>query len=251
MKFRIAILCIAISMVNSLYAQEIDLTDSTELTDEMALEAGMTPIEDHIMNQMKGVLTPKVEVADVERAIKSYRLVIAVNKSASGSDAQKVNVYENGQLVFTDKVSTGREQVENKTKSGRVYFSTTPIGFYRPVTVYKDYYSNTWQAPMPNAVFFRGGIAIHATTESHYKELGKRASGGCVRLTLESSKLMREKIMLTGMGNQPGQYGIVNEGYKRNRITKNSIKVDKLARYTGDLLKEQVDSWDTVIVVYE
>ena len=37
---------------------------------------------------------------------------------------------------------------------------------------------------MHYAVFYipGSGIALHATTPSHYGELGKRASGGCVRL---------------------------------------------------------------------
>ncbi|MDD2774154.1 MAG: L,D-transpeptidase [Elusimicrobiales bacterium] len=43
-------------------------------------------------------------------------------------------------------------------------------------------------APMPNAVFFNGNIAIHAT--EHEDLLGQPASHGCVRVSLATSKLI-------------------------------------------------------------
>lgn len=220
------------------------------LTDEEALAEGMTPIEEHLMSEMRAVLTPGLNSEGVARAAKTHRLVIAVNKASKGPDAQTLRIFENGVEVFKEKISTGREKQE-KAKSGRVYLSTTPKGYFRPTKVYKDYMSYTWKAPMPNAVFFVGGIALHATTQSHYAELGKRASGGCVRLKLEDSKFIREKVMDTGRGSQPGQYSIVKEAAGRNRIGNNTVSVDQISRQSGDLLNSKVSSWDTVIVVYE
>ena len=104
---------------------------------------------------------------------------------------------------------------------------------------------------MPNAVFFIGGIAVHATGTSHYPELGTRASGGCVRTKLEISKLIREKVMETGRGSQAGQFKMVKESEGRNRITNNMVVVDKINRQTGDIVNGKLNSWDTVIVVYE
>lgn len=218
------------------------------LTDEEALAEGMTPIEEYLMSEMQAVVTPGLNREGVLRAAKTHRFVIAINKSSTGPDAQTMTVYENGVEVLKEKVSTGREKQE-KAKSGRVYLSTTPKGFFRPTKIYKDYMSYTWKAPMPNAVFFVGGIAIHATTA--VQDLGKRASGGCVRTKQEVSQWIREKVMDTGLGSQPGQYKIVREDAGRNRITNNTISVDQVNRNTGDLLNTKVNSWDTVIVVYE
>jgi hypothetical protein len=151
--------------------------------------------------------------------------------------------------VLTPGLSS--EGVLQAAQSGRVYFSSTPKGYFRPTKLYTDYMSYTWQAPMPNAVFFIGGIAIHATTEDAYAKLGTRASGGCIRTVMEASSLIRKKIMETGRGDQPGQFRLVREGSGRTRVTSNSVSVSQLNRNTGSLLRTSVDSWDTVIVVYE
>lgn len=220
------------------------------LTDEEAMAEGMTPIEQYMMSEMKAVLTPGLNSEGVAQAVKTHRLVIAVNKAAKGPGAQTLTIFENGVEVFKDKISTGREKQE-KSKSGRVYFSTTPKGYFRPTKIYKDYMSYTWNAPMPNAVFIVGGIALHATSQSHYKELGTRASGGCVRLKLEQSKMIREKVMDTGKGSGAGQFSIVTEAKGRNRIANNTVSVDQISRHTGDIINGKVHSWDTVVVVYE
>ncbi len=220
------------------------------LTDQEAMEDGMMPIEDYVVSEMKAVVTPGLNSEGVARAAHTHRLVIAINKAAKGPDAQTLRIFENGVEILKEKISTGREK-EEKAKSGRVYFSTTPKGFFRPTKVYRDYMSYTWQAPMPNAVFFIGGIAVHATGTSHYPELGTRASGGCVRTKLEISKLIREKVMETGRGSQAGQFKMVKESEGRNRITNNMVVVDKINRQTGDIVNGKLNSWDTVIVVYE
>jgi hypothetical protein len=113
---------------------------------------------------------------DIYRA----KIVAIINKSTIGSTTQLMRVYVDGELKFEWKVSTGREKVE-KAKSGRVYKTTTPVGYYRPTKLVKNYHSNTWKAEMPNSVFFNGGIAVHAST--HIEQLGQRASGGCIRLS--------------------------------------------------------------------
>ena len=219
-------------------------------TDSEAIEEGMIPVEDYILMEMNAATTPGLNSQGVAQAVRNNRMVIAVNKATKGPDAQTMTIYENGSVILREKISTGREKQEN-SKSGRVYVSTTPKGFFRPTKIYKDYLSYTWNAPMPNAVFFVGGIAIHATGKSHYPELGTRASGGCVRTKLETSEFVRNKVMETGRGNRPGQFTIEKEAQGRNRIAKNSVTVDQVNRNNGDLLNEQVTSWDTVIVVYE
>lgn len=64
--------------------------------------------------------------------------------------------------------------------SGRSGFST-PGGSYAPTRLEVMHYSHTYDmAPMPHAIFFRGGYAIHGTSAS--SALGSPASHGCVRL---------------------------------------------------------------------
>lgn len=223
---------------------------AAEITDTEALEEGMMPIDQYVLAEMKAVVTPGLNSQGVAEAIRSHRLVIAINKAAKGPMAQTLTMYENGTEILHEKISTGREKQE-KAKSGRVYVSTTPKGFFRPTKIYRDYLSYTWNAPMPNSVFFIGGIAIHAAAKASYKDLGTRASGGCIRTVLETSKLIREKVMESGRGSGEGQYKIVAEAKGRNRIANNSILVDQVSRYSGDILNAKINSWDTVIIVYE
>lgn len=220
------------------------------LTDEEAREEGMMPVEEFVIGELKAAVTPGLNSEGVAEAVRTHRLVIAVNKAAKGPNAQTLTMYENGEEILKEKISTGREK-EEKAKSGRVYLSTTPKGFFRPTKMYKDYLSYTWNAPMPNAVFIIGGIALHATSKSHYAELGTRASGGCIRLLLETSKMIREKVMDTGMGSGAGQFKVVTEEKGRNRITNNTVSVDQISRQTGAILNAKVNSWDTVVIVYE
>lgn len=64
--------------------------------------------------------------------------------------------------------------------SGREGFGT-PRGVYRPQWSSKMWFSRTYDnAPMPHAVFFNGGIAVHATQSLGM--LGRPASHGCIRL---------------------------------------------------------------------
>jgi hypothetical protein len=220
------------------------------LTDEEALAEGMTPIDEYFMANMKAILTPGVSPEGVLEAVNRHRLVIAINKSTKGPDAQTLTMYENGVEILKEKISTGRERQETAV-SGKVYLSTTPLGYFRPTKMYTDYLSYTWNAQMPNAVFFIGGIAIHATSPSYYHQLGQRASGGCIRTRIETSKLVREKVMDSGRGSQEGQYKIVKEASGRNRITGNTISVEQIKRYTGELEVPLISSWDTVIIVHE
>lgn len=272
----------------------LNSTYALALTDMQALEDGMTPAEEVGMNpdDLSGIMnferseyvTTIPSLEDIQNVIKSHKQVIVVNKAAKGPDAQTLRVYQDGQIkklkekktitkivdgkkvketieeeLESVKISTGREKNETAS-SGRKYFSTTPKGFFRPHRIYKMYYSNTWKADMPNAMFINCsrydfnrecGIAIHATSASHYPELGKRDSGGCIRTRLEVSEQLRKMVMDTGMGSEPGQFKIKTESYRRDRIMNNSVKVDLVDRDNGGITAKKVNSWDTVIVIYE
>jgi lipoprotein-anchoring transpeptidase ErfK/SrfK len=82
---------------------------------------------------------------------------------------QRMEVYVEGRLRHRWTVSTG--------KNGH----DTPGGTYRPQRLEREWYSTKYDdAPMPHAIFFHGGYAIHGTTAT--RQLGRAASHGCIRL---------------------------------------------------------------------
>jgi lipoprotein-anchoring transpeptidase ErfK/SrfK len=83
--------------------------------------------------------------------------------------AQSMRVYINGAERYVWPVSTAR----------RGY--VTPVGTFRPQRLERIWYSRKYDnAPMPHAIFFLGGYAIHGTNAT--RSLGRPASHGCVRL---------------------------------------------------------------------
>lgn len=267
----------------------LTIHSANAFTDQMALEEGMTPMSEMEQTEMRGDDLKEVmnyerseyvstipSQEDIDNVVKSHGQVIVVNKgkrSASNPLGQTLSVYQNGVVhplsyttlnsreTFTKDavdISTGREK-EEIAESGRAYFSSTPKGFFRPQRVYENYYSITWAADMPNAVFMcqnfarECGIAIHATTKSHYAELGTKASGGCVRTRLDISQQLRKLVMNSGLGSEPGNFTVRPDGThpKRRKIFNNSVAVDQISLKTGDIENLKVKSWDTVIVVYE
>jgi hypothetical protein len=88
---------------------------------------------------------------------------------------QSMQVYVDSRLAYTFAVSTAR----------RGY--VTPLGFYRAQWLSPKHRSRKYDnAPMPWAVFFHGGYAVHGTTE--IRKLGNPASHGCVRLHPDNAK---------------------------------------------------------------
>jgi lipoprotein-anchoring transpeptidase ErfK/SrfK len=54
-------------------------------------------------------------------------------------------------------------------------------------------------APMPYAIFFNGGYAIHGT--DHVKRLGRPASHGCVRLHPRNAAALYARVRQAGRNN--------------------------------------------------
>lgn len=81
---------------------------------------------------------------------------------------QKMTLTEYGKVVGSWPVSSGAEG------------HRSPTGTFRPVWSSKMWYSKQYDnAPMPHAVFFNGGVAMHATQS--VGRLGTPASHGCIR----------------------------------------------------------------------
>ena len=235
---------LALSLTSAAYAEGEILQP---FTDDMAESLGMTPEDEVEESEDK---SNKDVGATINQVIKDNRVVVVVNKAARGAGAQTLTVYENGIEVLKTKVSTGKEERVTST-SGRTYLSITPKGFFRPTKMYTDYLSFAWKSQMPNAVFFINGIAIHATATTQYPKLGTRASGGCVRTTLEDSKKIRELVMESGKGSAIGNYVVAREAAGRNIIQGNSVMVPAISRSTGLKATGNVNSWETVIHVHE
>ena len=86
------------------------------------------------------------------------------------------------------KVSTGRPGLD------------TPEGAYKPTWLDANHKSDQYEdAPMPYAVFFTGGYAVHATEFT--KRLGTPASHGCVRLSLENAETFFNLVKTYGKAN--------------------------------------------------
>jgi lipoprotein-anchoring transpeptidase ErfK/SrfK len=144
-----------------------------------------------------------------ESWINQYPLVIVINKSNIGSSKQSLRMYEYGNLTFTTAVSTGREQWEQQKKwvfghgPKKGYFSSTNQGYFRAEYLSADHKSKLWGTKMPWAVFFNEGIAIHQAPKGTEGALGKRASGGCVRISNKVAQWVFQKVKATGTGLLP------------------------------------------------
>ncbi len=83
---------------------------------------------------------------------------------------QRMTVLVNGAPTYSWPVSTARRGYR------------TPAGSYGVQRMERMWYSRKYHmSPMPHALFFRGGYAIHGTYS--IRQLGRPASHGCVRLS--------------------------------------------------------------------
>lgn len=98
---------------------------------------------------------------------------------------QTMTVKQYGETLYNWKVSTGRTGYR------------TPGGIYRPQRMHKIWYSKKYDnAPMPYAIFFNGGYAIHGTASTG--RLGYPASHGCVRLATENARALYNLVIEVG-----------------------------------------------------
>ena len=80
-----------------------------------------------------------------------------------------MQVSADGAYLYTWRVSTGRPGYG------------TPAGVFHPQWMAARWFSRVYyNAPMPHAIFFHGGFAIHGSYD--IARLGGPASHGCIRL---------------------------------------------------------------------
>ena len=105
-------------------------------------------------------------------------------------------------LIYDWPVSTGREKRE-RTPSGRKTYTHTTEGIFKldPNRFHKLWKSRTWNADMPWTMFLDlvengglSGLALHAAGKGKISQLGRRASGGCIRLHPDNAKFLFQLI---------------------------------------------------------
>lgn len=102
--------------------------------------------------------------------------------------SQTMTVTKNGFVVHKWKVSTAR--------NGYV----TPTGSWKAKWASRHHRSRKYDnAPMPYAIFFNGGYAVHATFD--LKRLGSPASHGCIRLHPNNAATFFSLAQKYGLGN--------------------------------------------------
>lgn len=102
--------------------------------------------------------------------------------------AQTMTVTHYGKVLYEWPVSTARQ--------GYI----TPEGDFRPYRMHKMWRSRTYDnAPMPFAVFYDRGWAVHGTTA--VSRLGTPASHGCVRLETANAEAFYTLVRQVGPGN--------------------------------------------------
>jgi hypothetical protein len=108
-------------------------------------------------------------------------VVVTVSKSQ-----QRAAVVVDGTETYRWPVSTGVRGHE------------TPVGSFRPHDLERHWYSRQYQlTPMPWAVFFYRGYAVHGTMEAY--NLGQAASHGCVRLRPDNAALLFALVRRQGL----------------------------------------------------
>jgi hypothetical protein len=110
-------------------------------------------------------------------------LLVNVSKSQ-----QRLSVLIDGAEAYRWPVSTGRRGHE------------TPSGSFHPIRLERHWYSRQYElTPMPWAMFFHRGYAVHGTMEAY--NLGHAASHGCVRLRPDNAAILYSLMRRQGLGN--------------------------------------------------
>jgi lipoprotein-anchoring transpeptidase ErfK/SrfK len=110
-------------------------------------------------------------------------VTVQIDKSA-----QRMSVSVDGVNRYNWAVSTGRNGYG------------TPNGTFHPQSMMRSYFSRKYyNAPMPHAIFFYYGFAIHGTT--NISQLGGPASHGCVRLHPSNAATLFSLVQRSGANN--------------------------------------------------
>ncbi len=143
-----------------------------------------------------------------------FDMYLYVSKAVEGVWAQQMFVFEKPDgaagrdLALTARlqVSTGREQEER-------YWTGTPTGLFRldKDRFFEEAWSYQWDGvAIPWSMFFdysyrtrKSGYAIHAAIPEFENALGRRASAGCIRLSMEHAEWLFKRVRTEFAGPMP------------------------------------------------
>ena len=134
----------------------------------------------------------------MRRSVITITIWLAVAACASNAEArldlyvdkttQRIAVVQDGYLRYLWPVSTGGDGYG------------TPNGTYVPERLERSWFSKEYyNAPMPYAIFFHNGYAIHGSYD--IARLGGPASHGCVRLYPQHAAILFDMVEREGPGN--------------------------------------------------
>jgi hypothetical protein len=153
---------------------------------QIKLAARFAPVDyrlrEHAMR--RSLVIPMIALGAVVAASDAEaKLDLFIDKST-----QQISVIQNGRLLYVWPVSTGQDR------------SSTPSGVYAPERLERTWFSKAYyNAPMPHAIFFHNGFAIHGSYD--IARLGGPASHGCVRLHPQDAALLYGMVEQEGPGN--------------------------------------------------
>lgn len=165
---------ICLSALALLTSAQANAKTATAKTSEMNVRASPTmPVIEGQIRLLDVKATPKAQIPQPP-------VIAKVDLSE-----QKMRVYLNGNEVHSWKVSTARKGY------------STPQGDFTPYRMHTMWHSRKYNnSPMPYAVFFHKGWAIHGTNA--IRRLGRPASHGCVRLHPKNAQKLFNLIKTAG-----------------------------------------------------
>lgn len=192
-----------------------------------------------------------------QTSLNDFVNVIVINKNAKGPGAQTLKLYSNRQLMLETSVSTGREDLEivapltgafrkifGAKGTSESHWRHTTRGFYTIKRVEDaEYRSGESKVQMPYAMFFndKRGLAVHQVPpdltggeEAGNRQLGRRASSGCVRVHRDQILTIHDAVRLAGKGQVP----TIN-----SRTGAPELDVEGRVKYSN--------SWRTIVIVEE
>jgi lipoprotein-anchoring transpeptidase ErfK/SrfK len=122
-------------------------------------------------------------------------LVLAAPSLAEAGIVARINISSQRMDVFVDGIPRYAWRVSTARPGYR-----TPVGTFRPTGIFRYHASTIYSgSPMPYAIFFLRGYAIHGSYETKY--LGRPASHGCVRLHPANAAVLYSLVKQYGPGN--------------------------------------------------
>lgn len=129
-----------------------------------------------------------------------------VPKRSGLQQTQTLRIYRYGQLIRLSQISTGRGSFQKRGRKPHCeqpfesYHTYTEPGYYTFQDLKKEYKSKSYDADMPNSLFYNvgRGLALHEVNlDAKIAQLGAPASGGCTRMDPDTAASLFESVRAT------------------------------------------------------